>query len=124
MSNHKTPEEKRKWDGVFPHCDGRVVHKPGECAVCDEHAGGLQYLRQMWGINYTGHHKTVDSNGIVMLPCPAEIARPLVIINKWAGNMAKPADWLEKLDIEMKAMAVKFDKEMAADGEGTKGVQS
>ena len=93
MPSKQTPEGGWKWDGRFPHCDHRIVHKPGECAVCDEYAPMLQYLRHMWNINYTGHHDIQNERGDTMLPCPAEVARPLRILNKWYGNTAKPVGW-------------------------------
>lgn len=62
-----------------PHCDQRVLHAPGECAYCDGY-DDWQRLREMWGINFTGHD---DERKLL---CPSELARPLEIINKWAGN--------------------------------------
>lgn len=87
---------KWQWDGQFPHCDQRIVHKKGECVYCDEHAGLLQYIRQMWNINFTGHHDVETPEGTGMLPCPAEVARPISIINKWGGNVAKTREILEQ----------------------------
>lgn len=86
MASNK-PEDS--WDGVYPHCDGRVLHAPGECTICDEYARALQKLRMVWNINFTGHHEEVSADGTWMLPCPAEVARPLSIINQWGGNTPK-----------------------------------
>lgn len=92
----------------FPHCDPRVLHKPGECSTCDEHAADLQELRKVWGINFTNHHELHDEHNIIMLPCPAEVARPLSIINRWFGNTAKnEADWIE-FDKQMEEVAKLF----------------
>lgn len=67
----------------FPHCDGGVLHAPGECEFCD-HRKDLQGLREVWHINFTGHHD-VDKT-----KCPAEKDRKLEDINLWSGNRAKP----------------------------------
>lgn len=64
-----------------PHCDGRVLHAPGECTVCDKFPE-LQHVRSVWwGINFTGH------NDPDKLTCPAELARSLETINRWYGNV-------------------------------------
>lgn len=79
-----------------PHCDGKVLHAPGECEYCDGHAE-WQELRQMWGIAFTGHSedtvKAFDySSGTPteydkkLIPCPSEWDRPLDTINKWPRN--------------------------------------
>jgi hypothetical protein len=65
----------------FPHCDSRVVHSPEDnCKYCNE--SGLQELRKVWNINFTGHH---DPDKTI---CPAEAKRPLDTINRWGGNVA------------------------------------
>jgi hypothetical protein len=69
----------------FPHCDSRILHKPGECAYCDKHPD-WQELRRAWGINFTGGRTKKDGDSI-WLPCPAEVNRPLDTINKWGGNV-------------------------------------
>lgn len=96
----------------FPHCDARVLHAPGECEYCDRHAD-WQELRQAWGIAFTGHSPNpVSANddegpdaahgrsysfgwvGLppdVLLPCPADFARPPGSGSdhrRWAGNVA------------------------------------
>jgi hypothetical protein len=65
-----------------PHCDQRVLHAPGECAYCD-HYDDWQALRELWGINFTGH----QDDGKV--PCPSEVARPLEKIYRWPGNQPR-----------------------------------
>jgi hypothetical protein len=70
----------------FPHCDPRVLHAPNECEYCDAHED-WQTLREMWGINFTGHNKIETEYGTPYLPCPSEAARPLGNINQWDGNV-------------------------------------
>lgn len=65
------------------HCDPRVLHAPGECEFCDK-LPQLQALRQIWGIAYTNYEPDAGE-----LPCPANHARG-DIVNKWAGNVARP----------------------------------
>lgn len=52
-----------------PHCDARILHKSGECWACDLYPD-WQKLRELWGINFTGH--SVPG----FLPCPADYHRP------------------------------------------------
>lgn len=66
----------------FPHCDAAVLHAPSECTYCDGHPE-WQTLREVWGINFTGHYDTAK------LPCPAEQKRGLGRVGRngqWAGN--------------------------------------
>jgi hypothetical protein len=80
-----------------PHCDAKILHAPGECQYCDDKPE-WQELRQMWGIAFTGHsNETIpypDRNGNTieksLIPCPSEWDRPVEIINKWGGNIARP----------------------------------
>lgn len=65
---------------TWPHCDQRVLHAPGECDTCDEHARDLQDVRFAWGINFTGQHDPTK------YLCPAEYRRSLGAINRWGGN--------------------------------------
>jgi hypothetical protein len=65
----------------YPHCDPRVLHAPKTCSVCDEYPE-WQKLRQTWFINFTGE----NVEGYTL--CPAEIHRPIQIINQWHGNRA------------------------------------
>jgi hypothetical protein len=69
----------------FPHCDSRVLHAPGECEFCDHHAD-WQELRVAWGIAFTGWEPEGNE-----LPCPSQQARSLETINKWNGNVPRPA---------------------------------
>lgn len=69
---------------IFPHCDARIVHAPGVCDVCDEHAADLQEIRVAWGIAFTGEDP-LDGR----LPCPAEHARGRESVNYWGGNTPK-----------------------------------
>jgi hypothetical protein len=72
----------------FPHCDSGVLHAPNECEYCDHHPE-WQYLRHIWGINFTGHK---DPSKI---QCPAERVRPLDTIEGWGGNVptnGRPVD--------------------------------
>lgn len=39
--------------GQFPHCDQRILHKPGDCEFCDMRPE-WQALRKAWGIAFTG----------------------------------------------------------------------
>lgn len=74
---------------AMPHCDTRILHKPGECEYCD-HYPDWQELRQMWSIAFTGHEPTADQ-----LPCPADHTRPPGSPSdhrQWYGNVAKKAD--------------------------------
>lgn len=64
---------------TWPHCDHRVLHEPGECSTCDEHASALQYIRKYWKINFTGHFNPEK------LPCPADLARGAGS-EYWSGN--------------------------------------
>lgn len=68
-------------DVVFPHCDQRILHAPNECSVCDLHPA-WQYLRQMWGIAFTGYSPEGKE-----LPCPADHSRG-DNHKKWVGNVA------------------------------------
>lgn len=46
---------------TFPHCDQRILHKPGECEFCDEHPD-WQELRKAWGIAFTGHVPAIEGD--------------------------------------------------------------
>ena len=104
----------QKQNRVYPHCDPRVLHAPGECQTCDEYAGDLQEIRKVWGINFTGHHEVQTDNGTSLLPCPAEVARPLEVINAWGRNRASTKESLEAQAKEI-AEALKMFRE---DGKG------
>lgn len=98
MSNIKG---EKIWEGRFPHCDQRVLHAPGECKFCDD-CSLLQFVRHAWGINFTGHHQIETDNGTAMLPCPAEVSRPLDLINRWGGNTARTVAQVTKDEAQMK----------------------
>lgn len=77
----------------FPHCDQRILHKPGTCLYCDGHPL-WQELRDAWGIAFTGETPIADQ-----LPCPADHARPAgseADHRQWGGNKptsASGANW-------------------------------
>lgn len=67
----------------FPHCDQRILHKPGTCAHCDGHPL-WQQLRDAWGVAFTGEAPVGDQ-----VPCPADHARPPDDESdhrRWVGN--------------------------------------
>lgn len=68
-------------DVQYPHCDGLILHAPGECEFCDRHPD-WQQARVDQKINFTGHHDEDKAT------CPAEVRRPLETINRWGGNVA------------------------------------
>lgn len=68
---------------VFPHCDQRILHAPGECHYCDKRPG-WQELRIAWGIAFTGYIPEGKE-----LPDPATHARGFENLNAWDGNKAK-----------------------------------
>jgi hypothetical protein len=83
----------------FPHCDQKVLHKPGECEYCDAHPD-WQELREAWGIAFSGHsnevikYKDWEGNTVekTLIPCPSEWDRPIDIINCWYGNVPRPKE--------------------------------
>lgn len=95
----------------FPHCDPKILHSPeANCAICNEYADSLQYIRKIWGINFTGEHSKFDADGNRLLPCPAEVARPLENINKWGGNTIKKPGWEEELQNSLTAIFGELDE--------------
>lgn len=68
---------------MFPHCDPRILHAPGECKFCDVYPN-WQELRQYWGIAFTGYEPEGTE-----LPDPATHVRG-DNANKWQGNIATP----------------------------------
>jgi len=63
----------------FPHCDPRVLHKPGACVFCDRYPNA-QTDRIECGINFTGEQIPG------LRPCPADAARGLGKAHEWYGN--------------------------------------
>ena len=72
------------FDWVYPHCDPRILHAPGECKYCDMRPE-WQRLRVDWGISFTGQSAANKD----LLPCPAEHRRSFENLNAWPGNKAK-----------------------------------
>lgn len=66
------PRDIKRVNVSTPHRDARVLHAPGECRFCDNHAD-WQALRQMWGICFTGYTPEADE-----LACPSEVDRYLL----------------------------------------------
>lgn len=64
---------------MYPHCDQRVLHAPGECRFCDLYPA-LQEARLSQRVNFTGQSREGFSQ------CPAERERALEAINLWPGN--------------------------------------
>ena len=77
-----TAMEMFKILGIFPHCDQRVLHAPGECTYCDKHPV-WQALRQAWGIAFTGYDPEDGE-----LPCTANFNRGDTF-EAWPGNRAQ-----------------------------------
>lgn len=76
---------------VYPHCDARILHAPGECEYCDKYPK-WQKLREGWGIAFTGHEPTSEEHR-KQLPCPADYNRPPeseADHRHWGGNRAAP----------------------------------
>lgn len=76
-----TPLMRKRWDerGTFPHCDHRVLHSPGTCEVCDEHAADLQAERKRLGIPFTD--ELPDDAPLLGL-----VGRTAGSSRKWGGN--------------------------------------
>lgn len=79
-----TPELDRATEQVhsdgtlFPHCDMRILHAPGQCDVCDQYPR-WKALREIWNVNYT------NQNNPKKTKCPAEAIRG-DLVNHWHGN--------------------------------------
>jgi hypothetical protein len=71
-------------DAPFPHCDAQVLHAPAACEYCDRYPE-LQAARLERRVNFTGRAQEGFSE------CPAEAWRPLEVIERWYGNVPKPA---------------------------------
>lgn len=68
---------------IFPHCDPRVLHAPGQCRICDEYAPKAQKDRVRRMINFTGE----STRGLQ--PCPSDQARGVGGAHVWHGNTPK-----------------------------------
>jgi hypothetical protein len=86
-----------------PHCDARVVHRPESCFYCDTYASGLQALREVQFVNYTGEY---DPN---KAPCPVEHTRTAKSAHQWPGNAPKS---IEQVVYEDRARTVKFEDDL------------
>lgn len=75
----KTEADASNILGQFPHCDPRVLHKPGDCEYCDAHPD-WQAIRILYGINFTGENDPQKSE------CPAVARRAAATIHQWGGN--------------------------------------
>lgn len=64
----------------WPHCDDLIVHRPGDCSICDDTAEELQTLRIRHNVNFTGESDPSK------LPDPATESRDLQTMNRWPGN--------------------------------------
>lgn len=67
---------------MYPHCDQRVLHAPGQCVYCDRFSS-LQEARLSQRVNFTGQSREGFSQ------CPAERERALDAIERWGGNVAR-----------------------------------
>lgn len=94
----------------FPHCDSRVLHKPGTCEYCDQFPV-YQYYREALGINFTG------GTDIELLPCPAEVERPIETIERWGGNVAMTTAQRIEADRAWKVEMDKLLKERGIEGQ-------
>lgn len=85
--------------GHTPHCDFKVLHRPGECRYCDSFPE-WQELRELWGIAFTGHAEDTveayDRQGRkyrkTLIRCPSEQERPVEVIHQWRGNAPEPRE--------------------------------
>jgi hypothetical protein len=100
-SGASTASEERHF---APHCDARILHKPGECWACDLYPD-WQALRMKWGIAFTGHEPKIHRLIVDWqkepvsvrreLPCPADYNRPPDSPSdhrQWGPNQAQGAD--------------------------------
>lgn len=88
----------------FPHCDPQILHAPGECTFCDMHPD-WQELREVWKINFTGHHLKNRRT------CPAEMDRPVETIHKWHGNRPMTEEALAQAEREMDELTERLKKD-------------
>jgi len=69
-------------ESAFPHCDGLILHAPGECGYCDEYPRA-QADRLRNHVSFTG------ASRFGWRICPSEERRHLEKIEKWPGNRAR-----------------------------------
>jgi hypothetical protein len=70
------------------HCDGRVIHAPGECEYCDKYGVMQQIQRMALMVCFTNQTpEQLTTKG--WKPCPAMYVRGADSINSWGGNVAK-----------------------------------
>ncbi len=74
-----------KGRAYMPHCDQRVLHRPGTCVYCDKFPD-LQHAREVMMINFT------DTNDRDKVPCPSTWFRSRETIERWPGNRATPEE--------------------------------
>lgn len=70
---------------MFPHCDARILHKPGTCIYCDKYPN-RQQDRVDSNINFSNEN---DPN---KLPCPSTYLRSAEIRDRWGGNRPQPPE--------------------------------
>lgn len=63
------------------HCDGDILHAPGQCEYCDQYGADLQALRIELGIAFTGMTPQPGQ-----LPCPSAERRTAEQAHRWPGN--------------------------------------
>lgn len=76
---------------LFPHCDMNVLHEPGRCEFCDMYPDNQQE-RIDAGIAFTGQTRQLELGPLNrgLKPCPAELFRPIEVIEAWHGNVPQP----------------------------------
>lgn len=65
--------------GKHPHWDLAILHRPGECQMCD-YVPDLQAWRNLHGINFTG--STEPSKA----PCWSMVGRTIEEVYAWRNN--------------------------------------
>ncbi|SRR5258708_24877162 len=96
----------------FPHCDSKILHKPGECEYCDGHPD-WQELRTLWNVNFTGHYD------LDKMLCPAEQYRDKSVMDQWSGNGARTKEqndaYYKKMEEEIADALKAIEKAEAGD---------
>jgi hypothetical protein len=73
-------------DTQIPHCDSRILHRPGDCIYCDRHPLA-QLARYGAKVYFTGDLHVMSDPA--WIPCPADAARPPGSSSdhrRWGGN--------------------------------------